>query len=137
MEQTLALIKPDAVSQGSMGAIIQRMERENFRISAMKMLQLSQKEAAAFYHVHREKGFFDSLVDFMTSGPLVALVLERENAIAHWRSVMGATDYRKAEEGTIRKEFATALERNAVHGSDAEETAKEEIAFFFCKRERT
>ncbi|MCW7752951.1 nucleoside-diphosphate kinase [Desulfobotulus sp. H1] len=136
MEQTLALIKPDAVASNAVGAIIQRMEREEFRICAMRMLHLSTHEAATFYHAHKGKSFFDSLVSFMTSGPLVALVLERENAISHWRKIMGATDYRKAEEGSLRKEFATALERNAVHGSDAEETAREEIAFFFSTRER-
>lgn len=136
MEQTLALIKPDAVEQACMGIILERMEKEGFRIRAMKMLRLSPEEARAFYKVHEGKAFFRELVDFMVSGPLVALILERENAIAHWRSIMGATDYRKAAEGTLRSQLATALERNVVHGSDAEETAKEEIAFFFSTRER-
>ncbi|MDY0162520.1 nucleoside-diphosphate kinase [Desulfobotulus sp.] len=135
MEQTLALIKPDAVGQGCMGTILQRIEKEGFHVRAMKMLRLSSKEAMAFYRVHEKKPFFESLVNFMSSGPLVALLLEKEDAIRHWRSVMGATDHTQAAEGTLRRQLATALERNVVHGSDAEDTAREEIAFFFSTRE--
>lgn len=136
MKKTLALIKPDAIQQGCMGIILQRVETEGFHIRAIKMFHLSRNEAMAFYKVHENKPFFESLVGFMVSGPLVALVLERENAISHWRNVMGVTDYTQAAEGTLRKTLATSLERNAVHGSDAEETALEEIAFFFSTRER-
>ena len=135
MERTLAIIKPDAVAARHTGRIIQRIEESEFQIRAMRMLHLTQKEAEGFYAVHRERPFFAGLTEFMSSGPIVALVLEAPDAIKKWRTLMGATDPAKADAGTIRKEFATNIERNAVHGSDAPETAKQEIAFFFSAAE--
>jgi nucleoside-diphosphate kinase len=131
MEHTLALIKPDAVSQGRVGRIVARIEAEGFTIRAMKMVHLTKKEAQGFYAVHKDRPFFDDLTDFMTSGPIAALVLEADGAIAKWRSLMGDTDSAKAAEGTIRAEFGTDKEKNATHGSDAVETAKFEIGYFF------
>jgi nucleoside-diphosphate kinase len=131
MERTLAIIKPDAVANRSTGRILARIEEEGFRILALRLVQLSRRQAEGFYAVHRERPFFGDLTAFMSSGPCVLLVLEREGAIAHWRRVMGATDPAKAEEGTLRKQFATNIERNACHGSDAPETAASEIAYFF------
>jgi len=131
-EQTFAIIKPDAVASGHTGQILSMIEKAGFRIRGMKMTRLSKQQAEGFYEIHREKPFFPGLVTFMTEGPVVVLVLERENAIKHWREVMGATNPEKAAEGTIRKHFAKNIERNAVHGSDATETAKDEIAFFFA-----
>ena len=131
MERTLAIIKPDAVRKRVIGKIIQRIEDEGFEILGMKMLQLSQDEARKFYLVHKDKPFYESLTNFMSSGQIVVLLLERENAIKHWREVMGATDPAQAKPGSIRREFGFSVERNAVHGSDSPQTAEEEIKFFF------
>ena len=135
MERTLAIIKPDAVSKGYVGKIITRIEEEGFVIKAMKMLKLSKQEAEAFYHVHREKPFFEELTRFMSSGPVVVMVLEGEGAIKRWRDVMGATDPAKAAEGTLRRLYGSNITMNAVHGSDAPETADFEIKFFFSGME--
>jgi len=135
IEQTFAIIKPDAVAGGHTGAILAMIEKSGFRIRGMKMTRLSKQQAEGFYEIHRERPFFSGLVEFMTEGPVVALVLERENAIKHWREVMGATNPEKAAEGTIRKKFARNIERNSVHGSDAPETAAVEIPFFFSMSE--
>lgn len=135
MERTFAIIKPDAVAAGKAGAILAKIEENGFKIRGMKMTRLSQAQAEGFYAVHRERGFFNSLVTFMTEGPVVVLVLERDNAIAAWRELMGATNPANAAEGTIRKQFAESIERNASHGSDAPETAAVEIPFFFAGSE--
>jgi nucleoside-diphosphate kinase len=135
MERTFAIIKPDAVADGKAGAILTKIEENGFKVRGMRMLRLSQQQAEGFYAVHRERGFFNSLVTFMVEGPVVVLVLEREDAIAKWRELMGATNPANAAEGTIRKEFAQSIERNAVHGSDAPETAAVEIPFFFAGSE--
>jgi len=131
MERTLAIIKPDSVKKNVIGKIIDRIEAEGFRIREMRLVHLSRDEAASFYVVHKERNFYEDLIAFMSSGDSVVLLLERENAIAHWRNVMGATDPAKAVPGTLRREFGFSIERNAVHGSDARETAATEIAFFF------
>ena len=135
MERTLAIIKPDAVASGHAGAIIAKIEENGFKIRGMKMVRLSKPVAESFYGVHKEKGFFSGLVTFMTEGPVVVLALERDTAIAKWREVMGATNPANAAEGTIRKQFSENIERNAVHGSDASETANVEIPFFFSSAE--
>ncbi len=135
VERTLAMIKPDAVARGLAGKILARYEQEGFRIVACKKTRLSRAEAEAFYAVHRERPFFDGLCAFMSSGPIYAVALEREDAIAHLRRVMGATNPAEAEPGTIRAEFAENIERNSVHGSDAPETAAQELAFHFAGRE--
>jgi nucleoside-diphosphate kinase len=130
-ERTLAIIKPDAVERRVSGKIIQRIEDEGFQIRAMKRVRLSKAEAEGFYAVHRERPFFGSLTAFMASGPAILLVLEAPEAIRKWRILMGATDPAKADPGTLRKEFAQSIERNATHGSDASETAAYEIGYFF------
>ena len=135
IEQTFGIIKPDAVAGGHTGKILSMIEKTGFRIRGMKMTRLSKQQAEAFYEVHRERPFYAGLVTFMTEGPVVVLVLERENAIAKWRELMGATNPAKAAEGTIRKSFAENIERNSVHGSDAPETAAVEIPFFFSLAE--
>lgn len=135
VERTLGIIKPDAVAKGHAGQILSIIEQSGFRILGMKMLRLSKQEAEAFYGVHRERPFFNGLVTFMTEGPVIVLALERENAVAKWRQVMGATNPAQAAEGTIRKRFADNIERNSVHGSDAPETAEQEIPFFFSAAE--
>lgn len=135
MERTFAIIKPDAVERGITGKIIQKIEENGFKIIAMKKLWLTKKEAEGFYAVHKGKPFFESLTNYMSSGPCIAMVLERENAIAGWRKLMGATNPANAEEGTIRREFAVDLEKNSVHGSDAPETAEYEIKYFFSNLE--
>jgi nucleoside-diphosphate kinase len=135
MERTFAIIKPDAVAAGKAGAILAEIEKSGFRIRGMKMTRLSQVQAEGFYEVHKARPFYQSLVTFMTEGPVVVLVLEREGAIAKWRELMGATNPANAAEGTIRKQFAESIERNAVHGSDAPETASVEIPFFFTTSE--
>lgn len=135
VERTLGILKPDAVAKGHTGEILAIIERNGFRIAGMKMARLSKAEAEAFYAVHRERPFFPGLVTFVTEGPVVVLVLEREDAIAKWRELMGATNPANAAEGTIRKRFADNIERNAVHGSDARETAEVEIPFFFSTAE--
>jgi nucleoside-diphosphate kinase len=131
IEQTLSMIKPDGVARGLIGEVIGRFERAGLKIKAMKMLHLSKAQAQQFYAVHKERPFYDSLTTFMSSGPIVALILEGENAIQVNRDLMGATDYRKAAPGTIRADFAKEIEANIVHGSDSTETAAVEIAFFF------
>ena len=135
MQQTLSIIKPDGVRRGLIGEVIKRLETHGIRIAAMKMLYLSKAQAEGFYAVHRERPFFQSLTDFMSSGPVVVMVLEGEDVIQKYRTLMGATDYRKAEEGTIRRDFATDIEKNVVHGSDAPETAAFEISYFFNRLE--
>ena len=131
IQQTLSMIKPDGVRRGLIGDVIGRFEKHGLKIRAMKMLHLSLDQARAFYAVHKERPFYDSLTTFMSSGPIVAMILEGENAIQVNRDLMGATDYRKADPGTIRADFARDIEANIVHGSDAPDTAKVEIAFFF------
>ncbi len=131
VERTLSIIKPDATRRNQTGAIIDRFEKAGLRVIASRRLHLSRAQAEAFYAVHEERPFFRSLVEFMTSGPVVVQVLEGENAIARNREVMGATDPAKAAPGTIRKDFAESIEANSVHGSDAAETAANEIKFFF------
>lgn len=131
MERTLAIVKPDAVEKRCAGRILARIEEEGFRVVAMRMVHLTLKEAEGFYAVHRDKPFFGNLTAFMSSGPCIVMVLEAEGAIARWREVMGATDPSQADEGTLRRLFATNIERNACHGSDAPETAATEIAYFF------
>lgn len=131
MERTFAIIKPDAVEGKVAGKIISRIEEEGFDIIAMKRLFLSKKEAEGFYHVHAARSFFPDLVAYMTSGPVIAMVLQKENAIKSWRDIMGATNPADAAPGTIRKLFGKNIEKNATHGSDAPETAKFEIGYFF------
>lgn len=135
MEQTLAIVKPDAVARRLTGQILAAIEERGLRIVALKMIRLSRVQAEGFYAVHRGRPFFDSLTAFMSSGPAVALVLEGDRAIARWRELMGATDPAKAAEGTLRRRFATDVEKNAVHGSDAPETAAFEIAYLFNRLE--
>lgn len=130
-EKTLAIIKPDAVRKRVIGKIIQRIEDEGFEILEMKMVHLTKEEARQFYYIHKDKAFYDSLTDFMSSGRVVALLLEGEKAISHWREVMGSTDPAEAKPGTIRRLYGFSVERNAVHGSDSPETAEYEIKFFF------
>ena len=132
-EQTLTIIKPDGVEQNVIGEIIRALEGQSFRIVALKMVRLNKKEAEGFYAVHRDKKFFGSLTDFMCSGRIVVMVLEAENAIERLRQLMGATNPAEAQPGTLRKRFATSIERNVIHGSDAAETAALEIAYFFAK----
>jgi nucleoside-diphosphate kinase len=134
-EQTFAIIKPDAVASGHTGDILKRIEQEGFRLRGLKLLRLSLQQAEGFYEVHREKPFFGGLVTFMCEGPVVVMVLQRENAILHWRNTMGATNPEKAADGTLRKRYAKSIERNAVHGSDGPETAAAEIAYFFSVAE--
>ena len=135
LEQTFAIVKPDAVASAHTGQILSMIEHAGFRMRGLKMLRLSKQQAEAFYEVHRERPFYGGLVQFMTEGPVVVMVLERDNAIKHWRELMGATNPEKAAEGTIRKKFASSVERNCVHGSDAPETALVEIPFFFSLSE--
>ncbi len=130
-ERTLCIIKPDAVAAGQAGQILARLEGAGFEIVALRMCRLSPSDAEGFYHVHRERPFFKSLVDFMASGPCLPMVLEADNAIAKLRELMGATDPAKAAAGTIRKDFASSIEANRIHGSDAAETARFEIGYFF------
>jgi nucleoside-diphosphate kinase len=131
MERTLSIIKPDGVSRGLIGEVIRRFEGAGFRIVAMKMICLTKKEAEGFYAVHRERPFFESLTGFMSSGPIIVMVLEGQDAIRRVRELMGATNYKEARPGTIRADFGTDIEKNVVHGSDASETAATEIAYFF------
>jgi len=135
MERTLTIIKPDAISAGKAGAILAQLEKEGFRLAGVKKLRLSPDQARAFYAVHRERPFYEGLVRFMTEGPVVVAALVRENAVAHLRRTMGATDSRKAEAGTIRNLHGTDIERNAIHGSDSPDNAAKEIAFFFSEAE--
>jgi nucleoside-diphosphate kinase len=131
MERTLAIIKPDGVLRGLCGEVIKRLESSGFKIVAMKMVHLTKKQAEGFYAVHKGKPFFKSLTDFMSSAPAVVMILEGKDVISRYRELMGATNYKEAAEGTIRKEFATDIEKNVVHGSDAPETAAFEMAYFF------
>lgn len=135
MERTLSIVKPDAVRAGKLGGVLDMIEASGLRIVAMKMIQLDQARAEGFYAVHRERPFFKDLVNFMTSGPVVVSVLEGDDAISRYRKLMGATNPEKADPGTIRKKFATDIEKNAVHGSDAPETATIEIGYFFAETE--
>jgi nucleoside-diphosphate kinase len=130
-QRTLSIVKPDAVEKGVGGEILGRIEASGLRIIALKMLRLTDEQARGFYAVHKERPFYGGLVTFMTSGPVIVSVLEGENAIARYRKLMGATNPEQAERGTIRADFATDIERNAVHGSDAPETARVEIGYFF------
>jgi nucleoside-diphosphate kinase len=130
-ERTFAIIKPDAVRAGAAGRILARIEEAGFTIRAMRLTHLSKREAEGFYAVHRARPFFDSLTDFMSSGPCIVMALEAAGAIAKWRALMGATDPAKADAGTLRREFGTSIEYNATHGSDAPETAAFELGYFF------
>jgi nucleoside-diphosphate kinase len=134
-QRTFSIIKPDAMRKGHAGAILADMEKAGFRIVAIKKLSISKPQAEGFYYVHKERPFFDSLTTFMSSGPIVALVLEKDNAIGDLRKLMGATNPANAEEGTIRKKYAGSIEENAIHGSDATETAQFEIGYFFAGHE--
>ncbi len=133
---TFTIIKPRAVSKGFAGPILNKISESGFKISALKMLQLTRKEAETFYEVHRERPFYNELVEFMISGPIVVGILEKENAVEAYRRLIGATDPAKAEEGTIRKLYAESVQANAVHGSDSDENAAIEAAFFFASSER-
>ena len=135
MERTLTILKPDSVSAGKAGAILAHLEKEGFRILGMRKTRLAPEQARAFYAVHRERPFYEALVKFMTEGPVVVAALEREDAVAHLRRTMGATDSRKADPGTVRQLFGTDIERNAIHGSDSKENAATEVAFFFRESE--
>ncbi len=135
MEKTLGIVKPDAVKAGRSGKIIDIIENAGLKIIAMKKISLSKEQAKQFYEVHKDKPFYESLTEFMSSGKIIVMAIEGENAIAKYRQIMGATDPAKAEKGTIRNLYGTNIEHNAVHGSDAPETAKEELAFFFSKYE--
>ena len=135
LERTLAIVKPDAVERGLTGEILSRIHKAGFRIVAIKSLRLTKREAEGFYAVHRGKGFFADLTAFMSSGKVVVMVLEAENAIARWREVMGATNPAKAASGTIRREFGSSIQNNCTHGSDAPETAAFEIGYFFAGHE--
>lgn len=136
-EQTLSIIKPDAVGQNQIGNIIEYFERDGLCVVGAKMLQLTEDQAKKFYEIHKDRPFYNDLVSFMTSGPVLVMVLEGEDAIAKNRKIMGATDPAKADKGTIRGDFATSIDQNAVHGSDSKETAKTEVAFFFKPNEIT
>ncbi len=131
MQRTLAIVKPDGVAAGLIGEVVKRIEQEGLRVIAMRMERLTQSKAEGFYYVHRSKPFFSSLVEFMTSGPCVLMTLEGVDAISRWRTLMGATDPQKAAPGTIRRDMATSIERNVVHGSDAVDTASFEVNYFF------
>ncbi|CAN2040292.1 Nucleoside diphosphate kinase [Candidatus Magnetomoraceae bacterium gMMP-15] len=131
MERTLSIIKPDGVSRGLIGEVVKRFEQNKIKIAAMKMALMTRTQAEGFYAVHKERPFFNSLIEFMTSGPVVLMVLEAEDVIAKNRELMGATNYKEAADGTIRRDFATDIEKNVVHGSDAPETAEFEINYFF------
>ncbi len=135
MQRTLAILKPDSVGAGHAGKILAHLEAEGFEIVAIKKMHLTTEQAQAFYEVHRERPFYGSLVEFMTSGPIMPLALEREDAVTYLRQVMGATDPNDAAEGTLRQLFATSIETNAIHGSDSPENAREELRFFFSRAE--
>ena len=132
---TFGIIKPDAVRAGKTGAVLQRILDADFKVRAMKLIHLTKPEAEGFYDIHRERPFFGELTTFMSSGPCVVLALEKEGAVKAWRDLMGATDPAKADEGTLRKEFANSIGENAVHGSDSEENAQIELAYFFSRLE--
>jgi len=132
LQRTLSIIKPDAVAKNAAGDIINTLLQNNFRIVGMKMLHINKHQAEGFYAVHVHRPFFESLTNFMSSGPIIVIALEKEDAIADYRKLMGATDPAKADEGTIRKKWASNIEHNAVHGSDAEDTARFELSYFFA-----
>jgi len=132
LQRTFSIIKPDAVAKGAAGDILSMIQEKGFRIIGMKMLEINQQQAEGFYAVHAHRPFFDSLTKFMASGPMVVLALEKENAIADLRKLMGATNPANAEPGTIRKKWASSIEHNAIHGSDADETARFELSYFFA-----
>jgi len=134
-ERTLSIIKPDGVSRKLIGEVVKRLEGADLKIVAMKMIKMNKQQAMGFYRVHKDKPFYESVTDFMSSDPCVLMVLEGEEAIKRYRNLMGATDYKKAEAGTIRRDFATDIERNIVHGSDSPETASFEINYFFSELE--
>ena len=136
MQQTFAIVKPDGVARGLMGEVITRIERAQLTVKAMKLVHMTKAQAQGFYAVHKARPFFDSLTDFMSSGPALVMILEGDNAITRWREMMGATNYKEAAEGTIRRNFATDIEKNVVHGSDAAETAAFETSYFFNAFER-
>lgn len=136
LQRTFAVIKPDAVANGNVGDILSAIETNGFKIVAMKLMHLTKSQAEGFYHVHKERPFFGELVTFMTEGPIVAMILEKEDAILAWRNLMGATNPAQAEEGTLRKRFGSGIERNATHGSDAVDTAAFETSYFFNAMER-
>lgn len=133
--RTFTIVKPDSVRKGNFGKIISRIEEEGFRVLGLKKVSLSRAQAEGFYAVHKERPFYSALVDYMTSGPVFVAALEREGAVAHLRKIMGATDPAKADAGTIRKDFGESIEQNAIHGSDSDENAAIEIAFFFAASE--
>ena len=135
MDRTFAIIKPDDVKNGHTGNIYDRIQKFNFKIIGAKLLRMSREQAEGFYGIHKERPFFNDLIRFMTSGPCMVLVLEKENAVESWRKAIGSTNPQEAEEGTIRKDFATNVQENAVHGSDSNENAQKEIAFFFLDSE--
>ncbi|MFO8086052.1 MAG: nucleoside-diphosphate kinase [Desulfobacterales bacterium] len=137
MEKTLSIIKPDGVSRGLVGEVVKRFENAGIKIAAMKMIHMTKTQAQGFYAVHRERPFFESLTGFMCSGPAVVMVLTGENVIVKNRELMGATNYKEAAEGTIRRDFATDIEKNVVHGSDSSESADFEIGYFFSQLEIT
>jgi nucleoside-diphosphate kinase len=136
-QRTFSIVKPDAFRKGYAGAILAELQKAGFQIVAIKKLSITKPQAEGFYYVHKERPFFASLTDFMSSGPIIAMALEKENAIADLRKLMGATNPANAEEGTIRKKFADSIEENAIHGSDGEDTAKFEIGYFFAGYELT
>ncbi|MEA2599012.1 MAG: nucleoside-diphosphate kinase [Acidobacteriota bacterium] len=135
MQTTLAILKPDTVAAGNAGKVLAHLEQEGFTLRGLKVLRLTETQARAFYEVHKERPFYGSLVEFMTSGPVIPVALEREDAVTQLRKAMGATDVAKAEEGTIRKLYGTSIERNAIHGSDSPENAAIELSFFFSRTE--
>ena len=135
MERTLTILKPDSVAAGNAGNILALLEKEGFKVLGLKKLRLTDAQAKAFYEVHAARPFYGSLVEFMTGGPVIPIALEREDAVAHLRKVMGATDVAKAEEGTVRKLYGTSIEQNAIHGSDSAENAAIELSFFFSRTE--
>ena len=134
-DRTFAIIKPDAVNNGHTGNIYDRIQKFNFKVIGAKLLRMSQQQAEGFYGIHKERPFFNDLIQFMTSGPCMVLALEKENAVESWRKAIGSTNPQEAEEGTIRKDFALNVQENAVHGSDSNENAQKEIAFFFLDSE--
>ncbi len=135
--RTFTIVKPDSVRKGNFGKIVSRIEAEGFRVIGLKKVALSQRQAEGFYAVHKERPFYKDLVSYMTSGPVYVAALERENAVPELRKLMGATDPKKADAGTIRAEFGESIEQNAIHGSDSDDNAKSEIAFFFAESELT
>lgn len=135
MQTTLTILKPDSLGAGDSGKILDQLLQEGFRIRGLKQVRLTESQARSFYEVHRERPFYDALVAFMTSGPVVVAALEREDAVAHLREVMGATDSKKAAEGTVRARFGTDIEKNAIHGSDSPDNARREVGFFFSEAE--